>query len=224
MNKIENYDINSRRWFSLEDFEGEKWKDVPGYIGLYKVSNFGRVKRIGCMYLHKGKYLCWIKNKILRLTKGVYYSVTLYRDGEQKHFQLHRLLAIVFIPNPNNFEFINHKDENKYNNRLDNLEWCTRLYNNTYGTARIRGAESRRKSSRFGIVAIEKKKGNIHIFKSKEDVADFLKVRWCNIYVYLNHDKNRNFIKGFYLERLSKVIEKLNQYPSNTKHFFYDKI
>lgn len=67
-------------------------------------------------------------------TQDGYLRVMLYDDdGNTKSFLVHRLIAMVFIPNPNNYDSVNHKDENKQNNDVSNLEWCTRLYNNNYG-------------------------------------------------------------------------------------------
>lgn len=67
-------------------------------------------------------------------TSDGYLRVRLYNDdGETKSFLVHRLVASAFIPNPNNYDCVNHKDENKQNNDFSNLEWCTRAYNNNYG-------------------------------------------------------------------------------------------
>ena len=71
-----------------------------------------------------------------------YMSVQLSNDGKQKEFVVHRLVAAAFIPNPNNYPIINHKDENKKNNCADNLEWCTQEYNINYGTGNARRAKS----------------------------------------------------------------------------------
>lgn len=105
----------------------EIWKDIPGYEGHYKVSNLGRVKSI--------KYN---KEKILTPYKEVkrfgYLSVYLRTPGNKKTMKVHRLVALAFIPNPNNLPEINHRDENKENNCVDNLEWCTSKYNANYGT------------------------------------------------------------------------------------------
>ena len=105
----------------------EIWKDIPGYEGLYKVSNLGRIKSLG-----NGKTR---KENILRLTKDKYgyLYITLSENGKLKKFKVHRLVAMAFIPNPNNYTQINHKDENRSNNRVENLEWCTQKYNNNYG-------------------------------------------------------------------------------------------
>ena len=86
---------------------------IKGYEGLYEISKNGKVlsfKR---------------RPAILKQYKGRYYKVGLTKDGIQKHFFVHRLLAIAFIPNPHNKPYVNHIDGNKLNNSLDNLEWCT---------------------------------------------------------------------------------------------------
>lgn len=99
----------------------EIWKDVVGYEGLYKVSNLGNVKSI-----RTNKLLCFsISNKR-------YFRVGLCKNGKRKWSAIHRLVAEAFIPNPNNFPCVNHKDCNKQNNKLTNLEWCSYSYNNLY--------------------------------------------------------------------------------------------
>lgn len=126
----------------------EIWKDVQGYEGIYQVSNFGRVKSL------PRKVLNWNSNRYLKetiLTQSTtkcreYPLIRLCKDGKIKYISVHRLVATAFIPNPNNLPMINHKDENKQNNRVDNLEWCDHLYNVHYGTGIQRGARSRGKS------------------------------------------------------------------------------
>lgn len=109
--------------------EDEIWRDIPNYEGLYQVSSFGRIKS-----LHYNKTN---KEQILSLrighTRNNYIDVMLCKDGQHTRFKVHRLVAIVFIPNPNNYPHINHKDENPMNNHVDNLEWCTPSYNLNYG-------------------------------------------------------------------------------------------
>ena len=114
----------------------EIWKDIEGYEGLYKISNLGRIMsfRDNPRSKQKGPHL--LNPSILN--KG-YEHVTLYRSpSDRKHFLVHVLVAKTFLPNPNNYPCVNHKDEVKTNNCADNLEWCTYGYNNSYGTARIR--------------------------------------------------------------------------------------
>lgn len=103
----------------------ESWADIPGYEGLYQASTFGNIRSI------------YGRKKRLRPAKysRKYLQVTLYNGGRKECCAVHRLVALAFLPNPQNLPEVNHKDENKLNNRLDNLEWCTRAYNNSYGTA-----------------------------------------------------------------------------------------
>ena len=108
----------------------EEWKAVPGYEGLYEVSNKGNVRNVR-------------RNKLLRLQKNQgYIKVWLYKNGIVTGLRVHRLVAQAFIPNPDNLLEVNHKDEDKTNNSVDNLEWCTRKYNVNYGTRNIRMRET----------------------------------------------------------------------------------
>lgn len=116
----------------------EIWKDIPDYEGLYQVSNLGRVKSLARIMPNSGTYGNYftVKEKILKphLHKTGYCSVKLSKNGKIYRITVHKLVATLFIKNPNNYPIINHKDENKSNNRADNLEWCTTKYNNNYGT------------------------------------------------------------------------------------------
>lgn len=104
------------------------WKDIPGYEGLYQVSNTGQVRSLN--YRRTGK------KQILKpgYTKDGYETVNLNKEGSYKTYKVHRLVAMAFISNPNNYPVVNHIDENKTNNAVWNLEYCTREYNNNYGT------------------------------------------------------------------------------------------
>ena len=127
-------EVNSSRWLSLENFEGEVWKDIPEYEGFYKISNYGRLMSIGRSYRHLGGYRN-IKNKICKLfvdKKTGYYKYTLCKNKTYRIVSIHRVVASIFIPNPQNLPFVNHKDEIKTNNQADNLEWCTPKYNTEY--------------------------------------------------------------------------------------------
>lgn len=113
----------------------EMWKDIPGYEGLYQVSNLGNIRSL--------KYAGGNKVKLLKqATTNGYKQVQLSKNGKGKNHLVHRLVAIAFIPNPNNLPVVNHKDENPSNNNVDNLEWCTQEYNINYGTRNERASES----------------------------------------------------------------------------------
>ena len=103
----------------------EKWKDVKDYEGHYQVSDKGRVKS-----------LKFGKERILKPRRdgGGYLQVDLCKNGNKKWCLVHRLVAQAFIPNSNNLPQINHKNEDKTNNSVQNLEWCSSKYNNNYGT------------------------------------------------------------------------------------------
>ena len=104
----------------------EIWKDIEGYEGRYQVSSLGNVKSLNHGGHGYSKNLCLKKN-----TNG-YLQVELYKNGTKKMITVHRLVAQAFIPNPDDKRIINHKDENKHNNAVWNLEWCDTAYNNRY--------------------------------------------------------------------------------------------
>ncbi len=127
--------INTERWMSLEDYPNEEWRDIDGFDNRYMVSNIGRVKTKEFTYTLYGKNQVKPEH-ILKTTvrKDGYCKVNLGGYRNQKTLNLHRLVAIAFIPNPQNLPCINHKDENPSNNTVENLEWCSYKYNNNYGT------------------------------------------------------------------------------------------
>lgn len=123
----------------------EVWKDIPSYEGYYQVSNLGRIKRLP---RHKPTDKRKTHNNIRkpRLAENGYFRINLSKDNSVKWFGIHRLVALAFIPNPDKLPVINHKDENKQNNRVDNLEWCDRVYNIQYGSRTERMAKTRGKA------------------------------------------------------------------------------
>lgn len=124
----------------------EIWKPVVGYEGLYEVSNLGKVKSLGnTLKCSRFRGIETIMRQ--EVTELGYCRVALRKDRKYKHWSVHRLVAIAFLPNPDNLPVVNHKDENPKNNRVDNLEWCTHQYNINYGTARQRSAETFKKSN-----------------------------------------------------------------------------
>ena len=137
-------------------FEGEVWKDIKGYEGQYQVSNKGNIysvdrkdsqgKKCGGRMLRPG---CHIDG---------YLQVNLYKNGIAKRKPIHRLVAEAFIPNTNGFPQVNHRDEDKVNNNVENLEWCTSKYNNNHGTRIERTSKK--------IRAVNVKNGEVFTFSS----------------------------------------------------------
>ena len=109
----------------------EIFKDIKDYEGLYQISNFGRVKSVSRKRIDRNQIL---EERILKQRKkeNGYLIVNLSKLDIDKKMYVHRLVAQTFIPNPNNLQQVNHKDENKMNNKVDNLEWCTQRYNSNY--------------------------------------------------------------------------------------------
>lgn len=125
----------------------EIWKDIEGYEWLYQVSNLGRVKSLD-RYVRNRNGMTMKKGRIMKpfIRKDGYMHVNLIKDG-MKLCYIHRLVAVSFIPNPLGLAEVNHKDENKANNTVDNLEWVSRLTNARYGTRNQRSSEKRRETS-----------------------------------------------------------------------------
>lgn len=109
----------------------EIFKDIPGYEGLYQVSNLGNVKSLNYKGTRKEKILIPFKDN-----EESYLRINLYKNGSRKTKCVHCLVAETFLVNPDNLPEVNHKDENKQNNSIDNLEYCSRNYNIRYSKAK----------------------------------------------------------------------------------------
>ena len=117
-----------------KNYIGELWVNIRGFD--YQVSNFGRVRSVSHWIYHYKSGKAFKKGKMINPShnrKG-YSQVSLSKDGVAHHYMVHRLVAEAFIPNPKHLPQVNHKDEDKTNNRLSNLEWCTVKYNIRYGS------------------------------------------------------------------------------------------
>ena len=133
-------------------YNEEVWVDIIDFPG-YQVSNTGKVRNIKDFRL-LGQ----------QLNKAGYYTVILRRDLESYTCLVHRLVAIAFIPNPDNLPIVNHKDENTINPNVENLEWCTAEYNVNYGTAIERAKETKAKNK-----LLEQAKQAAKIIEDKKD-------------------------------------------------------
>lgn len=181
----------------------EIWKDVVGYEGYYQVSNLGRVRSVDRIV--KGCFGSTQHKKSIILSPAIntagYYSVALVRNAKSKSYRVHRLVAEAFLPNPNSLPVINHKDENKLNNSVENLEWCTYSYNTTYNNSMLKRIITRNINKSYGC---EKKvyqyniDGHlIKIWKSLMEVSRELHIPWGNIANCCRGQKNRHTAYGY---------------------------
>lgn len=122
----------------------EEWRDIPGFEGLYQASTEGRIRSVERWIERADGYRNHIMPRIMKVQKNSnndYLLVNLHKDKKLNKCLVHRLIALTFIPNPNNLPQVNHKDENPQNAKASNLEWCDCDYNVRYGTARQRHSE-----------------------------------------------------------------------------------
>lgn len=172
----------------------EEWRTVVGYEGLYEVSSYGRVRSLdryvkssyGAYRLHKGKVL----------SPGVRPDGYLVVSLQEKMFRVHRLVAGAFIPNPDGLPAVNHIDEDKTNNRVDNLEWCDSKYNNNYGTARIRARETMLEIGHWSGLSKEE-------YRKK--------------YYQDNKDKSRSYNQKYYQDNKDKIKDRVKSYYQDHK-------
>ena len=183
----------------------EIWKPIEGYEGLYEVSNTGRVRSFdryvkysnGQIHLHKGKVLSPIKD-----TDG-YLQVVLHCNGKCKTIKVHRLVAQAFIPNPDNLPQINHKDEDKLNNCVENLEWCTAKYNINYGTRNIRRRETLIKNGSWS--GLSREEYNKRYYDENKDNIKKYKKKYLKKYYQENKEKILMQKKEYYLKKKEEI-------------------
>lgn len=165
-----------------------EWKTIDGYEN-YEVSSNGEVRKINKANDPRTKQYCYLK---AQKNNCGYLRYTLYKNGKSKVFAAHRLVALSFIPNPKNLPQINHKDNNKENNNIENLEWCSALYNNMYGGHNIKVANSLCKKVR----AYNLKDEFIKEYNSIKDAAKDLGLNPAAISQILNNS-NHHSINGY---------------------------
>lgn len=169
----------------------EIWKDCKHYEGLYQVSNYGRVKSLERDIVYKDGRKRHVKEHFLiqRVSYNGYLYVGLSKYGKFKQEKVHRLVAMAFISNPDNKPHINHIDEDKQNNYVDNLEWVTSKENNNYGNhnEKISIALKQTNKNKRGLHSQAKKVFcDGKIFDCIKDCADYLKTPYSTIKGYLS--------------------------------------
>lgn len=184
----------------------EVWASIDGYPG-YEVSNMGRVRS----FLNK-KHKITTSSKLLslRIDHRGYNFVNLYdMKGRMKSFKVHRLAALAFIPNPLNLPCVNHLDENKFNNKIENLEWCTHIYNVNYGTGIKRSSLARRTCKVKPILQFDLDGNLLNEFYSLSEASRQLNISLSSISDCLSGrtNKSRNFIFKYKKDEQKTIVQ-----------------
>lgn len=206
---MEKVKVNSKRWMSMTDFDGEIWRPAKGLEAYYEISNVGRVRS-------KGRYTdiqpyCRIYRKPRILSSqfnGNYYRVVICVNGKSKQTLIHRLVAEAFVPNPSNLPYVNHKDENMTNNNVENLEWCTFSYNINYGTRPERQRKSVIKKTGKAVCQYTEDGELVETFDCISDAASKMGVYASNIKDACKGDRQKSacgYIWKYKDEPFSKV-------------------
>lgn len=199
----------------------EIWKDIIGYEGIYKISNKGRIKN---------------KYKILKqvLDKDWYYRIGLSKDNNRKYYYVHRLVLQTFVPNPNNYPVVNHKDQspnkkNKIvaNNNVENLEWCTVKYNANYGNIKElqRQIQIARNDLSKYILQYDLNGDFIREWRSQKEIERELGFSQPNIsFACLNLETHQAFGYMWYIKESDNYLLKINKYkhPRSKPIYQYD--
>lgn len=165
----------------------EVWKDIKGWKGYYQISSFGKVKscaRILTVTFQRGPrkgmtLLFHRKEKILvkRLNNKGYIVTAFFKKGKAVRLHVHHLIAEAFIPNPHHFDQINHKNRNKRDNKITNLEWCNNRGNCTHSIQRPKTSKytgvlwDKRDKIWIAKIWINKKSVSLGYFKSEHGAA-----------------------------------------------------
>jgi len=187
--------------------ETEIWKAILGISGM-EVSSHGIVRTLD-MVVPCGNHTQFVKGRILKpQDNGTgYLQVGFYKDGKQVRRYVHRLVAQTFIKNPNNWPEVNHKDNDRTNNCVDNLEWCSKCYNRQY---REKYGVSQTEAAGHPVFAINLKTLKVSHFSSQSEASRALGVYVGNISKVLK-GKYRQTGGYLFMKSNQKAIEQLKQ-------------
>lgn len=172
----------------------EVWKPIEDFKEKYEISNLGRIRNI------KTNHILKMNNQY-----GDYFSIILYDENHKRTTRIHREVAQAFIPNQNNYPCVNHKDMNKQNNRVDNLEWCTYSYNIKdaikKGAKTMSGFNNYNKNkfiNKYGkLYQYDKNKKLVRIYNNPKEAHEITGVCIRNILQCINHEPKRKTAGGF---------------------------
>ena len=191
----------------------EEWRPIEGYEGLYEVSSYGRVRSLDryvktcyeAYKLHKGKILSPAKDK------NGYLKVHLCCNGKHNIIRVHRLVCKAFIPNPDNLPEVNHKDEDKTNNSVDNLEWCDHSYNISYGTRTERQKKTNIQNGFWTGLSKEE-----YMKKYNQDRKEYRK-KWYQENKDRVCEQQKEYYHRYYQENRDRICERQKENYRKTK-------
>lgn len=187
--------------------KNEIWKNVKNYENIYQISNLGRVKSLERTINDNGGIRI-LKEKILK--QSIHYHGYLYVILNKKKKYVHRLVAEAFLDNQNNYKEVNHKDGNKQNNRVDNLEWCTRSYNvlHSYKTGLLKAKKGEKNGKSKAVMQYDLQGNFIKKWECIKEASKQLKIADVSISsVCKNKTKTAGNYKWEYVKK-----EKENKY------------
>lgn len=183
----------------------EIWKSIEDFADKYEISNLGRIKNKKTNHIYKNT------NQY-----GDYFTIILYDEKHKRSTRIHREVAQAFIPNPNNYPCVNHKDLNKQNNNVDNLEWCTYSQNSLHalnnGIDIVKGLNNHNKNkfkNKYGkIYQYDKNNKLINIYNSLQEAYNETHTCTRNILQVINHEQGRKQANGFIWKCEKEVMKK----------------
>lgn len=170
----------------------EIWKDIKGYEDKYQVSDTGKIKALNFHNEKKEKEL------IPKKRRDGYFCIQLYKNNKRKSYYIHKLVAEAFIENPYNLKCINHKDENKQNNNVSNLEFCTIKYNNHYS---FKARKNRKKDKKISQYTIDGK-----LIKQWNTIKEIETIKGYSYYGIFNCLSNRQKTSSDYIWKYEEAI------------------
>lgn len=183
----------------------EIWKDIEGYEGLYQVSNQGNVRSLDRI-VNAPNGVRTSKGKVLTQYKcGNYSKVTLSKSSKYKTYDVHHIVAKAFIPNPNNYPQVNHKNENRYDNRAENLEWCTAKYNANYGTRNKRLSENHKVPCK--LETKQKLGRSVVAYKDNMIIGEYYSIKECSRVLGLDEHCIHLVLQGKYSQTKGYIIK-----------------
>ena len=227
--RITDFAVNSARWLSLEDFEGEVWKDIPNYEGLYQVSNMGRVKSLDRYVVSKRPQDSIERKRFYPSTilkaffYGNYLMCHIGINRKMKAVKYHRLVCSVFHPNPKGLPEVNHLNEIKTDNRAENLEWCSRVHNARWGTSIKRSSIARKNNADLSLVVYQFTLDGkfVEKYPSATEAERKTGIKMTNI-LSVCHNKRASSAGGFlwsFTQSPDVILQKRKRKEQGLKHY-----